>query len=289
MDAQYFDDLTRQLSSRRTAIGGLLAGLLLPLDAAARGKSKRKDKGKAKDKGKDQKRANAQAEPCWRAGACMPKKGANVSQCDLAGYSPTTTLNCTGCNLSRANLRGADLSGANFTKANLSGACLIDADFTGATFANNTNLANAIFCNTTMPNGSVNDSGCGSGTACCSTCIEIGDTCGGSNGSSCCDGGFCGSGACQPCPCTGAGEVCNAQGACVCAPGWTTLFNGSCGYPCTSDAQCQAIGCMSCPFWHDFCISSWTENECGVAGQDCPAGQVCNLGMCDVLCGPPVN
>lgn len=185
MDGRHFDALAKRLSSRRTAIGGLFAALLLTLEAASgkgndknrrrksNHKGKHRDSGKRKEKSKDKARGrgktNAQAEQCWRAGACIPKKGANVSQCNLAGYAPTTTLNCTGCNVSRSNLRGAKLPGANFTRANLSGACLVDADFTGAIFANNTNLANAIFCNTKMPDGSINNSGCAAGTSCCTT------------------------------------------------------------------------------------------------------------------------
>ena len=49
MDAPYFDALARHIGTRRTALGGLLAGLLLPSGAAARGK---KGKGEGKDKGK---------------------------------------------------------------------------------------------------------------------------------------------------------------------------------------------------------------------------------------------
>ena len=138
----------------------------------------------AKDRTKDKKRNTAQGDGCWRAGACIPGKGANVSRCDLSSTSSFPGLNCTGSNLSRANLRGVNGQGANFTKANLSGACLIGANFTGAIFANNTNLANAIFCQTIMPDGRVNDSGCGLGTACCPTCTP--DSCSGSQ--LCCEG-----------------------------------------------------------------------------------------------------
>ena len=225
MDANQFDALARQLSSRRMVLGGLVAGLLLPLESAF-GKGKGKSKGKGKDrrtrKRKDRKRARAgaQADSCWRDGACIPKKGANVSRCDLAGYVPSSTLDCTGCNLSRANLSGALLLGANFTKANLSGACLIHANFAGATFANNTNLANALFCNTTMPDGSVNNSGCGAWTACCSctpaTCQSLGKTCG--TWSDGCGGTL----QCGSCPNQ---QICvngtSCQGCDVCASGCT--------------------------------------------------------------------
>ena len=220
MDTAHFDAITRRLGTRRTALGGALAGLLLPLSAAARKKGHGKDnhrhrhgKGKDRTKGNGKHRATAQADSCWRAGACLLKKGANVSQCNLAGYSAPDDLNCTGCNLSRTNLRDADLTGVNFTKANLSGACLIDADFTGATFADNTNLANAIFCNTTMPNGSVNNSNCGRGTACCLSCPASETMCSdscvdlqtdarncGSCGHACGGGQSCVNGSCQTRP-----------------------------------------------------------------------------------------
>lgn len=207
MDGSQFDLLTRRLSSRRTALGGLLAGLTLPpLDAAARKKSKAQ-----KRKGKNTRRVTAQA-TCWRAGACLVSKGSNVSQCNLAGYSAPDGLDCTRCNLSRANLRGADLTGVNFTRANLSGSCLVDADFTDATFANSTNLYGAIFCNTTMPDGSINDSGCASGTACCPAgCAPqcTGKACGANDGC----GSPCQSGSCPTC------KTCDSTGACVSDPG----------------------------------------------------------------------
>ena len=74
------------------------------------------------------------------------------------------TGNCVECDLfkailSRANLNGAwlrkaDLSEANLIEADLSEAYLEEADLTGAI------MNGVILCNTTMPDGSVNDSGC---------------------------------------------------------------------------------------------------------------------------------
>lgn len=247
MDGNSFDALARRLSSRRTAIGALMAGVVLrPWDAVAskgkvnqrkhkkHGRGKSKSRGKGKDKGKKN-GASAQAEQCWRTGACIPKKGANVSRCDLAGYAPTSTLDCTGCNISRANLRGANLSGANLTRANLSGSCLIDANLSGATIVNNTNLANAVFCNTTMPDGSINNSGCQGGTTCCSpceptTCSALGKSCGawpdGCGGAlscgTCASGSLCDNGTCQTCDvtCSGTPEACGAAlQAALSAPG----------------------------------------------------------------------
>jgi hypothetical protein len=255
MDGKRFDTLTRQLSSRRVAIGGLLAGLLVPLEAAARKKDKHhKRTGKAKAK----KLASAQQEPCWRAGECLVSKGSNVSQCDLAGYTAPDPLDCTRCNLSRANLRGADLTGVNFTRANLSGACLVDADFTGATFANSTNLYNAIFCRTTMPDGSVNNSGCASGTACCPTCNRgLGMTCS-LAGDICCAGTVCQNGTCVCVP--------NCAGKCG---GASDGCGGTCNAPC--DGTCSQGQCV-CSDLHGSCQ---TQAGCCSPNVICAAGRCC--------------
>lgn len=59
------------------------------------------------------------------------------------------TNECLGCELFKANLNGANLRFANLSGANLSGANL-----------SLTLMNGAIFCNTTMPDGSVLYSGC---------------------------------------------------------------------------------------------------------------------------------
>ena len=69
------------------------------------------------------------------------------------------TGNCVECDLFKAILSGANLTRANLTRANLrkaylSEADLSEADLTGAI------MNGVILCNTTMPDGSVNDSGC---------------------------------------------------------------------------------------------------------------------------------
>ena len=56
---------------------------------------------------------------------------------------------CIGCGLKNADLYKADLSGANLSGANLTEADLMDVI-----------MMDVILCNTTMPDGSVNDSGC---------------------------------------------------------------------------------------------------------------------------------
>jgi hypothetical protein len=62
----------------------------------------------------------------------------------------------TDANLSGANLNSADLSGVDLRGVDLSGVDLSDAAF--ATKAEN--LDRATFCNTTMPDGTVNNRDC---------------------------------------------------------------------------------------------------------------------------------
>ena len=296
MESDRFDRLARSLaagSSRRRLLAGLLAGLIVPLEVAAkRGKDKRR-----KQRQKSQ-RIQAQLEPCWRVGACIPKKGANVSRCNLVGYDPTTPPDCTGCNLSRANLRGANLSGANLTKANLSGACLVDATLNGATISNNTNLYNAIFCRTIMPDGSPNNSGCGSGTACCPTCnVGLGGNCS-ALGSVCCDGLTCVGGTCVCIPdtCEGLGHQC---GSSTDGCGGTLNCGGCAATEQCDDNRCflefpNCAGCGDGKFavavnsgGINFCHTAFTGSELCANQQcsntaDCPANQWCAyLADCD--------
>ena len=95
-------------------------------------------------------------------------KGANFSPTNPRGRLVRSTPACDP-NCQDADLSNADLSGANLEYANLKGATLTDANLTNANlyYANLTdanltdaNLTNAYFCNTTMPDGSTNNSDC---------------------------------------------------------------------------------------------------------------------------------
>ena len=72
-----------------------------------------------------------------------------------------------GAILANTNFTGADASGADFRAAVLNGACFVDADLTDARIDNSTVLDRAIFCNTVMPDGSIDNSGCGQQSTCC--------------------------------------------------------------------------------------------------------------------------
>ena len=66
---------------------------------------------------------------------------------------------CPGCDLSEANLEGANLGRANLEGANLTGANLEGADLYKANLEGS-DLSGAILCNTTMPDGTIDNSGC---------------------------------------------------------------------------------------------------------------------------------
>ena len=66
---------------------------------------------------------------------------------------------CPSCDLSNANLDGANLTNADLTEANLSGANLYLENLEGANLTM-AYLSKAIFCDTTMSDGTKNNSGC---------------------------------------------------------------------------------------------------------------------------------
>ena len=317
MESETFDRFTRLLggaSSRRATLGAVLGAAFLGTtsDALAKGKGHGKGKGRNHHKGKGhQKRGNdrqkparleAEAEPCWRAGSCVPSTGSNVSYCDLEGSPAFHGLNCTRCNASRANLRGIDARGANFTRANLSYACLVDADLTGATIAGNTNLSFATFCRTKMPNGSINNSGCNQGIDCCPSC-DAAHPCT-VPGQICCHGrcvtGVC----CEAADC--AEHDCETK-ACQnfqCAytnqtdgqPG-TQCSTKCCGGACIANDACCTNGSPGCGPGQKCCGGTCIANErCCTNGtaDNCPAGQQCCGGTCSACCtngqpGCPTN
>ena len=94
--------------------------------------------------------------------------GANLTGANLIGVN-LSSVNLNDANLRRANLSSvnlngaylekADLSSANLRGANLSSANLRGADLTGVNLEY-TNLSRAKFCNTTMTDGSINNSDC---------------------------------------------------------------------------------------------------------------------------------
>ncbi len=287
MDHDAFDRIARLLggaASRRAAIGALLGiGALETGLAAAR---KRRGRG-----GKRKARGRVRAEAvCFGGTNCAPGPGKNLGNCD---YSDSATLkgrNLKGANLGGANLARADASGAKLAGANVDKACLVDANLTGATINGSTNFGAAIFCRTTMPDGSSNNSGCGKGTACCPTCddehpCEEGRCCigGRCRVAECCDAGDCGGNACCNHVCCAAGDACdtrtNPDECCepaACPVNGCGVIDDGCGgtRDCGGCAQPRPLCCAG------VCGECCNSADCGgnvcCGNLCCPSGEVCD-------------
>jgi uncharacterized protein YjbI with pentapeptide repeats len=164
MDHDRFDRLARRVfadgrRSRRAALTAILGAALAPAHVAVvSGKGQKKRKVKVAAQAVDR---------CYPGTSCAPGKGKNTSRCDFSFSTVFQNKDVRGANLSKSNFVGATLTGADFRGANLSEACLISADLSGATLGGSVNLGGAVFCNTTMPDGSIDDSGCEGSTPCC--------------------------------------------------------------------------------------------------------------------------
>ena len=99
-----------------------------------------------------------QCPKCDLAGALLSK--ADLRNSNLAGAN-LQGIDLRWAKLNSANLQGANLRGAYLYGAILYGAKLTSSDFTGVTLCFAGNSGCAKFCDTTMPNGSTNNSGCG--------------------------------------------------------------------------------------------------------------------------------
>jgi hypothetical protein len=159
MDHDRFDTLARRVfagsrRSRRAALAALFGAALLRTESSA-------VLAKAKAKAASQ-------QPCYPGGkTCTPGRGKNTPGCDFTFSPILRNRDARGANLSNSSFVGADMTGADLRGANLSGGCFIGADLTGAKLGNSVNLHEAIFCNTVMPDGTIDNSDCDRETACC--------------------------------------------------------------------------------------------------------------------------
>jgi len=84
--------------------------------------------------------------------------GGNFSGANFEG-AYMARIDLSGADLTNANLKGANLYQASLFEANLSGADLTDVDLSFADM-DDAVTDGAIFCRTTMPDTSINNSGC---------------------------------------------------------------------------------------------------------------------------------
>ncbi|MFN8594416.1 MAG: pentapeptide repeat-containing protein [Thermomicrobiales bacterium] len=165
MDHDRFDAMTRTLftSSRRSRRGALAMAFAAALlghgcDEILAGKRERKERARV---------TAISSDGCFPNKNCKPGKGKNASHCDFSFSTVLHNKDVRGANLSNSGFVGANLTGADLRSANLSGSCFLGADLTGARLGSSVNLHQAVFCNTTMPDGSINNSGCEGATPCC--------------------------------------------------------------------------------------------------------------------------
>jgi hypothetical protein len=259
MDRGQFDTLARIVStrqSRRAMLATLLGVLVLqhdpdPLAAkvlgARRGQGRQEGRGKHQHQHHGKGKGHGQGQPpCYPGTICLPGPGQDNSGCDFRGSTQFHQRDVRGADLSGANLTGAQLSEANLQGVDLGGACLVGANLLAATIDSSTNVKDAIFCHTLMPDGSVNDHDCGKGTDCCPTPEANCRTCEGAQCISAPNGvcsifGF-------PC-CPNKGFICGVTAA---------PFVTTCQSACDTDQECvdrfgEGVRCcsgqvLSCPF-----------------------------------------
>jgi hypothetical protein len=303
MDRSHFDALARLVSrttSRRGALAALVSASIFGHQADPL-LAKRKRKGSAHAKVKANAKANArinartQAAACYAGTRCTPGKGRNASGCDFANSTVFfVNKDARGANVSNSNFTEADLRGADFRGANLSGACFVGADLRGARLGASVNLGGAIFCDTTMPDGSVDDSGCGQGTSCCptcrpATCQSLGVQCGswpdGCGGALQC--GRCPLGATPACAEDGTCARCDAVcecGACVTFADGDTLCDagefGECGDPCESNADCTNPNLPACVVSITEPVTNETTTIASLCGPPVTVGACAALAPC---------
>jgi hypothetical protein len=186
MDTGAFDRLSQliaQARDRRSAISALAAvavGLLAgEIESSAKPRKKRRG-------GSDRSKRGGSGKQEVTPGCSAPRAGANLAGCNFSGqYLVDRDLHgitARGADFSQANLCGTDLHGASFAGSNLT-----LANLRGATVGN-VDLSNAVFCQSTMPDGSINDSDCPGG-------LSEGICC---DNDGCATGQFCNRGLCEP-------------------------------------------------------------------------------------------
>jgi hypothetical protein len=255
-----------------------------------KGGKRRKTKKKRGGRGND---GGGQPPPPPPDGCCGtkqcddPKPGSTRSECDHAGrsfvgqdHNGSTFRGIDGreANFNQTDNHGsvfaeACLQGASFRRANLAGstwggACLFGADFTAADLGNESAVfAGALFCGTTMPDGSVNDRDCGRETACCraqpAPACQIPADCPGQG----CRSAFCTNG-----QCTYTIVVNNDDPSLACGPNTS-------GWCC--EGTCCAAGATECGPDGLCCAPNCAGRECGPDGcgatciPGCQLGQTC--------------
>jgi hypothetical protein len=274
MDHEAFDRIARVIGARgtrREALGALLAGSLLGAGGDAEGRRKQRSRGSD--------RIAAQA----ASGCANPKPGQNLSHCSFLGQD-LRAVNLRGANLSGADFTGADLCGADLRATNLQRTDFMGTNLTRvdlrSTNLSTAHLAGAIFCQTRLPNGSRDNSGCPpDGEVCCSD-------------AECPPGAICNQGSCLGGGCINVTQICDPTSTCCSGAVCTEVSPDFelCVLNCTSDSDCPNanLDCRAnsfvCPGLERKCCQ---RKECS-GRADCPSRVCCNGACCQAneVCQP---
>jgi hypothetical protein len=157
MDHESFDRITRRLGAtgtRRATLGALVGAGLLGFAGGADARNRRR---------RSRRRLSAQAQPGLRD-CPNPRPGQNLSQCDFTGQDLRgrrfAGANLSGADFEAANICGANLRGTGLHNVDLKTTNLTRADLRGTNLSTATTNAATLFCQTIMPNGSINDEDC---------------------------------------------------------------------------------------------------------------------------------
>jgi hypothetical protein len=273
-----FDTIARLFAtrgSRRLALSLLAGGALLQRDlAASLAKKDRQQRRRRQRRRRRKDNADTNPASCYPGASCLIGPGSDLEGCDFTGSTAFRQRDLRGSKLTNTNLTRVDALGADFQGADLGGACTVGANLFEAKL-DGADLRDAIICNTLMPDGSINTSGCAQATACCpvcsggncapqGTCTPLGNICVPIFGKDCCDPSECIQilysskvpiAACQKGPCSSTAQ---------CA----TWFPNQ-------DVVCEERGFLGCPFLEATCCRT---KPCG-DDKDCPHGGTC----CSVL------
>ncbi len=300
MDRERFDALAKLLAttgSRRAALGALLSAGLFGQDPGAwANPGKRKNTQKARKRRKKRGGRNndgGSQEPDQPARCCgtkqcaPPEDGSTRAGCDYAGRSFVgedhngsifrgidgrnanfTATDNRGSVFAEACLQGATFRGATLGGSTWGDACLFRADFTGANLGGDLTLFDdARFCDTVMPDGSVNNRDCGKATPCCQA----------QPGPACQTAGDCADEVCQTKACQ--------NGQCA----YTPVVNGSdptgqCSTHCCEGGCCNP-GATECNSLGLCCAPNCAGRNCGDDGCGGSCGACPDGGVCDDISG----
>jgi hypothetical protein len=271
VDRRHFDSLARLIAakgSRRSAIATLVA-------AAVLGSVPNEEAFGRDHKSRRRKRRRRRNRTCYPGARCVLGQNGNGERCDFSGSAAFQDADLRFANLAHANLSNINAMRADLRGADLRGACIVESILFEAQLGT-AKLDGAIFCNTVMPDGTINTSGCEQATSCCPACV---------------------SGECPPQKtCAPLGNICTLTlwgDACCpntyCAPPipskyfWLTWCQDK---GCTTQAQCderfpgldvecEKGGEFTCPGIADTCCRN---KRCANNGE-CPKSGVC----CSVL------